>query len=163
MKTLSWDNKGLAEAFARYLMRREKTRISSVSTIRIYLRQLSAVFRKYTGTELEKRLRDHFVSVAKLEIARKFGLRVEPKHKDVLGPQGFTYLAYFRWVRDKTTCKIGLDRLDNALIRILLMWTGCRRHELVYAQPKNVKNKIKEYDEKSDAYTDVDDDSDQYI
>ncbi|KAI3327466.1 hypothetical protein F4824DRAFT_484708 [Ustulina deusta] len=76
--------------------------------------------------------------------------------RKVLDPSGFTYLAHFRWVRDKkTTFKIGLDRLDDSLIRDFLMWTGCRRHELVYAQPKNKKQKIKEYDEESDAYTDV--------
>src|SRR5437667_12800673 len=49
LKTLSWDNKGLAEAFARYLMRRDKSRIGTVSTIRLYLRELSAVFLKYNG------------------------------------------------------------------------------------------------------------------
>jgi hypothetical protein len=164
VKTLSWANKGLAEAFARFLMRREKSRIGAESTIRLYLRQLSAVFRKYTGTTLDKRVRDHFVAVAKCEITPKFGLRVEPKRKDTLDPRGFTYLAHFRWVRDRTNFKIGLDRLDDALIRIFLMWTGCRRHELVYAQPKDLKEKIKkEYDEESDAYTDVDDDADQYI
>jgi hypothetical protein len=145
-------------------MRREKSRIGSESTIRVYLRQLSAVFRKYTGTELDKRLRDHFVSVAKLEITPKFGLRVEPKHKEVLDPRGFTYLSHFRWVRDRTTFKIGLDRLDDALVRIFLMWTGCRKHELVYAQPKDVKERIRrEYDGESDAYTDADDDADEYI
>lgn len=103
------------------------------------------------------------MSVAKLEIRHVFGLRVEPKHKRVLGPAGFTYLAYFRWVRDTTTFKIGLDRLDDAFIRILLMWTGCRRHELVYSLPKDVKREIKEWDEESDAYTDVENSSDEYI
>ncbi|KAI1748321.1 hypothetical protein F4782DRAFT_542919 [Xylaria castorea] len=52
----------------------------------------------------------------------------------------------------------GLDRLDDALLRTLLMWTDCRRHKLVYAQPKNMKKKkIQEYDEESDAYiSDID-------
>lgn len=163
VKTLSWDNRGLAEAFARYLMRREKSRIGAVSTIRLYLRQLSAIYRKYTGEHLESRLRGHFVAVAKLEHARLFGLRQEPKHKKVLDPSGFTYLAHFHWVRDrKTTFKIGLDRLDDSLIRDILMWTGCRRHELVYAQPRNKQKKIKEHDEESDPYTDVDE-PDPYI
>lgn len=31
VKTLSWDNRGLAEAFARYLMRRDKTKRTTVS------------------------------------------------------------------------------------------------------------------------------------
>jgi hypothetical protein len=61
------------------------------------------------------------------------------------------------------TFRIGLDRLDDSLIRDNLMWTGCRRHELVYAQPKNMKEKLKEYDEESDAYTDIDNNSDPYI
>ena len=74
-----------------------------------------------TGTAWSCAARDHFMPVAKLEIARKFGLRVEPKHKNVLGPPVFTYLVYFRWVRDRTTFKIALDRLDDALIRILLI------------------------------------------
>jgi hypothetical protein len=152
LKTLSWANKGLAEAFAwYYLIRREKSRIGA------------AVFRKYTATELDKRLRDHFVLVAKVEITPMFGLRVEPKQKEVLDPRGFTYLAHFRWVRDRTTFKIGLDRLDDSLIRIFLMWTGCRRHELVYSPPKDMKEKIKkEYDGESDAYTDANN-TDKYI
>lgn len=103
------------------------------------------------------------MAVAKIEITPKFGLRVEPKRKNVLSPAGFTYLTYFRWVRDKIRFKIGLDRLDDALIRIILMWTGYRRHELVYAQARNVKKKIEEFDKESDAYTDIDDDSDPYV
>ncbi|KAK8106641.1 hypothetical protein PG999_010000 [Apiospora kogelbergensis] len=164
LKTLSWDNRGLGESFCRYLMRRKKSAIGTLSTIRLYLRQLSAVYWKYTGAELEKRFKDHIVLILKLEIAPKFGLRVEPKHKKVLNPAGFTYLAHFRWVRDKTTFKLGLDRLDDALIRIFLMWTGCRRQELVYGQSKNLNKKVKEeYYGEPDAYTDVDDDADQYI
>jgi len=62
----------------------------------------------------------------------------------------------------RTTFKIGLDRLDDSLVRDFLMWTGCRQHELVHAGPQNQKKKIEEYDEESDAYTDIDD-SDPYI
>lgn len=163
VKTLSWENRGLAEAFARFLMRRENSRIGALGTIRQYLRQLSQIYRKYTGETLELRLRDHFVAVAKAEYVRLFGLRREPKHKNVLDPSGFTYLAYFLWVRDrKTKFKIGLDRIDFSMIEDILMWTGCRRHELVFAQPRNKKKKIKEYDEESDAYTDVER-SDPYV
>ncbi|RYP81495.1 hypothetical protein DL769_001966 [Monosporascus sp. CRB-8-3] len=119
---LSWDNRGLAEEFARFLMRREKSRIGALSTIRLYLQQLSAIHRKYTGEALELRLRDHFMAIVKAEHERLFGLRRGPKHKKVLDPSGFTYLAHFRWVRDrKTTFKIGLDRLDDSLIRDFLM------------------------------------------
>ncbi len=163
-KTLSWENRGLAESFARFCMRRDKSRISSESTIRLYLRQLSALFKKYAGQDLEDKVRDHFLAVAKREITVLFGLRVEPKRKRVLSPSGFTYLAHFSWVRDnKTNFKIGLDRLDDSLIRDILMWTGCRRHELVYALPQDKTKKLKEYDEESDAYTDADTNSDRYI
>lgn len=163
VRTLSWENKGLAESFARYLMRRPGARIGALSTIRLYLRQLSAVFKKFTGRVLDQRVRDHFVQICVLEIKPKFGLRAEPKRKNVLHPSAFTYLTHFRWVRDwKTTFKIGLDRLDDSLIRDFLMWTGCRRHELVFARPKNAK-KVRAYDEESDAYTDIDDDSDAYV
>ncbi|KAI1169294.1 hypothetical protein F5B18DRAFT_17311 [Nemania serpens] len=37
VKTLSWDNRGLGKAFARYLMRREKSKIGALSTIRLHL------------------------------------------------------------------------------------------------------------------------------
>ncbi len=164
LQTLSWDNRGLAESFARFCMRRKKARIGATSTIRQYLRQLSALFKKYTGRVLEENVRAHFLAVAKQEITRQFGLRVEPKPKKVLGPAAFTYLAYYSWVRDaKTTFKIGLDRLDDSFIRDILMWTGCRRHELVYALPQDKKKKLKEYDEESDAYTDSDTSLDPYI
>ncbi|KAK0624756.1 hypothetical protein B0T17DRAFT_492026, partial [Bombardia bombarda] len=164
LRTLSWDNRGLAEPFAKYLVRRPGNRVGAESTVRRYLRDLSAVFNKYSGADLEERVRNHFFTIAKVEITPKFGLRVEPKRKDVLNPSGFTYLAHFSWVRDRTTFKIGLDRLDDSLIRSFLMWTGCRRHELVYAPPKNHQDKINnEYHGESDAYTDEDDGPDEYI
>jgi len=96
VQTLSWENRGLVDAFLRYLMRREKSRIRSLGAVRVYLRQLWQLHRKYTGNHLSKQLRDHALSVAKLEIVPKFGLRVEPKRKNHLGPGGFTYLAHFR-------------------------------------------------------------------
>jgi hypothetical protein len=103
-------------------MRREKSRINALATIKVYSRQLSAVYRKYTGEHLESRLRDYFVAVARQEIEKLFGLRREPKRKGVLDPSGFMYLAHFRWVRDrKTIFKIGLDRLDDSLVRDILM------------------------------------------
>ncbi|KAF2454628.1 hypothetical protein BDY21DRAFT_99768 [Lineolata rhizophorae] len=73
-----------------------ESRIRALRTVRLSLRQLSAVYRKCTGEHLKSRLRDHFVAVTKLEYARLFGLRLEPEHKKVLGPSGFTYLAHFR-------------------------------------------------------------------
>ncbi|KAJ2905570.1 hypothetical protein MKZ38_005033 [Zalerion maritima] len=76
-----------------------------------------------------------------------------PKHDP---PILTTTIGDLSEIRGKTTFKIGLDWLDNSLIRDFLMWTGCRRHELVYAQPKNKQKKIKEHDEESDVYTDID-------
>ncbi len=163
VKSLSWENRGLAEAFVRYFMQRAGSRITSLGTVRVYLRQLSAVYYKYAGEDLEWRVRAHFLAYAKLEIKPKFALRIEPKRKKYLGPEAFAYLAWFRWVRDRTAFKLGLDRLDDALVRIFLMWTGCRRHELLYARPKNLDDKLKEYDDDLDAFTDVDDGDDEYI
>lgn len=79
LKTLTWENRDLAESFCRYLMRREESGIGTLSTIRLYIRQLSVVYWKYTGTQLEKRIKDHNVIILKTEIAPKFALRVEPK------------------------------------------------------------------------------------
>ncbi|KAI1464714.1 uncharacterized protein F4812DRAFT_151717 [Daldinia caldariorum] len=138
LKTLGWETKGPPESFCRYLVRRGKSAIRKLSTIQKCLRQRSAVYGKYTGTELEKRNKDHIGIILKNETAPRFALRVEPKYKNVLNPAGFTYLAHFRWVRDKTTFQLGLDRLDDALICILFVWTGCRRRELVYGKSKNM-------------------------
>ncbi|KAI1097827.1 hypothetical protein F4804DRAFT_326461 [Jackrogersella minutella] len=89
-------------------MRRDKSRIAALNTLRQYLRRLYMIYRKYTGKDLERRLRDHLLAVAKLEHTRLFGLRIESKHKKVLDPSGFTYLAHFRWVRDwRTSFRIG--------------------------------------------------------
>jgi len=163
IKTLSWENRGTVDGFLRYVMRRRRARIGTLSAVRVYLRELWALYCKYTGDCLSEKLKNHALSVAKLEIAPKFGLRVEPKKKNHLGPGGFTYLAHFRWVRDTTAFKVGLDRLDDALLRIFLMWTGCRRHELVLARSPNHRKKIERYDAESDAYTDIDNGSDDYV
>ena len=87
----------------------------------MYLRELWAVYRKYMATTVDARLEDHALLVLKLEIAPKFGLRIEPKPKNTLRPNGFTYLAYFCWILDRTTFKIRLNRLDDAFIHILLI------------------------------------------
>ena len=123
-------------------MRRDGSRISSLVTIRLYLRELSAVYPKYTGTHLDKQVRDHFLANAKLEIAPKFRLRVEPNRKNHLGPEA-SPISLISTGSEMTAFKIGLNPLDDALIRIFLMWTGYRRYELVYAQLKNTQKKIK--------------------
>ena len=43
------------------------------------------------------------------------------------------------------------------------MYTGYRKHKLIYAKLRDLKAKVKEYDEKSDTYTDVDYTTDKYI
>ncbi len=89
---------------------------------------MAAVQQVHRGpTDLQ--LEDHILLHLRLEIAPKFGLRVEPKHKTI-GPEAFTYFAYFRAVRDRTTFTLGLDCLDDMFGCILLMWTGRRKHEL---------------------------------
>ncbi|KHO11488.1 hypothetical protein MAA_11004 [Metarhizium robertsii ARSEF 23] len=70
---------------------------------------------------------------------------------------------YFLWDRDTSHFHIGLDRLDDATIRHNCMFSGCRKHELVYAKPKNLKELVEKLDEESDAYTDVEHDSNECI
>ena len=128
--------------------------------MRVYLREL---YNKHTSEYLDSRVRVHLLAVARSEITPKFGLRREPKRKNVIGPHAFIYLAYFRWVPDTTTFKIGLDRLDDATARILFMYTGCRKHELVCTKPKDFTGLLTEFHEDSDAYTDADADADEYV
>ncbi|KAH8660127.1 hypothetical protein BX600DRAFT_522931 [Xylariales sp. PMI_506] len=163
LESLGWEDKGLAGGFARYLLRREKSKVKALDSLRVYFRELFQLFNKYKNYRLDKEFRDYCLIVAKAEIAAKFGLRREPKKKKYLGPAAFTYLAYFRWVRDRTTFKIGLDRLDDSLIRILQIWTGCRKHKLVYTQTTSARKKIERFTEESGAYSKPDNGSDKYI
>jgi hypothetical protein len=163
LKSMSWENKGYADGFARYLMRHEKSRIKSLNTIRVYFRELSGVYHKYTGCVLDKRLRNYFLDVAQLEIVHKFGLRREPQRKNHIGPGAFVYLTYFSWARNLTRFKIGLDRVDDTLIRMIRMWSGCRTHELVFRRPPNNQKKIDRYNQNPGAYTTPDNGSDEYI
>ncbi|KAI0113277.1 hypothetical protein F4814DRAFT_449726 [Daldinia grandis] len=80
-----------------------------------------------------------------------------------MGPDFFMYHLYFLWVRDTSAFHIGLDRIDDACLRMFYRWTGCRKHELIYAKPADLTAKVKEYDEESDAYTDVECSTDKYI
>lgn len=43
------------------------------------------------------------------------------------------------------------------------MWTGCRKHELIYVKPKDLTAKAKVYDDESDAYTDIEYSMDKYV
>jgi hypothetical protein len=102
------------------------------------------------------------LQTAKQELAPKFGLRTEPKHKNILGPRGFTYLVHFTWVRSRKPFKIGLDRLDDVFCRMVKMWTGCRSHELLWPK-RNTEKYLQSYIEESDAFTDLDDGNDAYM
>lgn len=95
LRALCWEEKGITEAFARWFIRRKGTRIRTLSTTRRYLRDLLALYARFQGSELHARLRGHILQTAKQEIAPKFGLRTEPKRKNILGPRGFTYLIHF--------------------------------------------------------------------
>ena len=166
IKTLSFENKGLGESFIRYLMRQAEldgTPIKCKSAIRVHTRKLGGLYKKYAGYPPERSLMDHLRNVARSEITPKWGLRREPKIKPTMGPDFFIYHLNFRWVRDTSAFHIGLDRIDDACLRMFYMWTGCRKHELVYAKPTDLTDKVREHDEESDAYTDVECSKDDYI
>jgi hypothetical protein len=55
----------------------------------------------------------------------------------IIGVDLFIYLAHFRWTRDTSIFKTSLNRLDDATLRLIYMFTSCRKHELVYAKPKD--------------------------
>lgn len=166
IKTLSYENKGLGESFMRYLMRQAELQgkpIRSENAIRVHTRKLGGLYRKYNAHPPERSLMDHLRNVIRSEITRKWALRREPKIKPIMGPDFFIYHLYFLWVRDTSAFHIGLDRIDDACLRMFYMWTGCRKHKLIYAKPTNLTAKVKEYDEESDAYTDVECSTDKYI
>ncbi|KAI1151529.1 hypothetical protein F4825DRAFT_422489 [Nemania diffusa] len=109
-------------------MRQEKSKVKALGAFRQYFRRSWELYNRYTADDIDPRLQDRILQHLKLEVASKFRLRVEPKRKNKLDPKPFIYLIHFRWVRDKTTFKIGLDRVDDSFIRIILRWTGCRKN-----------------------------------
>ncbi|KAH8895281.1 hypothetical protein GQ53DRAFT_681814 [Thozetella sp. PMI_491] len=162
VRALSWDERGLVEAYGKWAMERAGARIKSESAVRRYFRNLSALYFRFKGEHLDLRLRDHMLTVVRSEITPNYGLRTEPKRKNILGPRAFTYLVHFAWVRWRRPFKIGLDRSDHVLCEMLEEWTGCRRHELVYAS-QDIDTYMRQYDEESDAFTDVEDASDNDV
>ena len=162
LRALCWKEKGIADAFAWWFMRRKGSRITSLVTPSRHLRDLSALRFRFQGSELDDRVRDHMLRIVKQELAPKFGLRTEPKRKNILGPRGFTYLVHFTWVRSRKPLKIGLDRLDDVFCHMVKMWTGCRTHELVWPK-RNTEKHLQRYLEESDAFTDLDDGTDPYM
>ncbi|KID95429.1 FluG domain-containing protein, partial [Metarhizium majus ARSEF 297] len=87
----------------------------------------------------------------------------ENQKSSLLWADFFIYHIYFLWVQDTSHFHIGPDRLGEAIIRHICMFFCCRKHELVYAKPKNLKELVKKLDEESDAYTDVEHDSNECI
>lgn len=163
VKSLSYETRGEIEGYIRYLLRRPGSRIETESCVRVYTRHTWQVFKKYTGREVDAQLQAHTLEYIRVEIAELFALRREPKHKNQLGPDGHIFLCHFRWVRDVTTFRIGLDRIDDVFIRHLLMFAGARRHEFVYALPKRRQVQNDEYQDPEDAYSDVDIAGDPYM
>jgi hypothetical protein len=72
-----------------------------------------------------------------------------------MGPDFFIYHCYSLWVRDTLAFHIGLNRMDDTYLHQIYMYAGCRNNELIYAKPTDLTAKVKEYDEESDAYTDI--------
>jgi hypothetical protein len=146
IKTLSFENKGLGESFIRYPIRQAELQgipIKSEGSIRVHTRKLGGLYRKYAGSPPERSMMDHLRNVARSEITPKWGLRREPKIKPIMGSDFFIYYLNFLWLRDTSAFHIGLDRVGDACLRMFYMWTGCRKHELVYAKPKGLKKKFR--------------------
>ena len=137
--------------------------IEAESSIRVHVRKLGGLYRKYKGCLPERSLMDHLRNVIRSETTKTWKLRCEPKIKPIIGPDFFIYHLYYHYVRDTSAFPIGLDRIDDVCLRQFYMYTGCRKHELIYAKPRDLEEKVKEYDEESDTYTDVDCTADKYI
>ncbi|KAI8723207.1 hypothetical protein NCS52_00176100 [Fusarium sp. LHS14.1] len=168
LKTLTFDNKGLGGSFIRYFMRDSDLRrngctINSENSIRVYPRRPGGLYKKYTAEPWDHNLRNHLRQYAKILITPKWKLRREPEAKPTMGPDFFLYHIHFLWVHDKSHFHIGLDRLDDATVRHFAMYTGCRKHELVYAKPPNRDKILKMAVEDTDSYTNVENDTDECV
>lgn len=96
LQQLSYEQRGLGDAFFVYLMQDDHGRgITAENTIRIYQRTLSCLFKKYTGRYLDDAASNHFFQVAVLEITPYYRLRREPKPEPIMGPDFFMYHIYF--------------------------------------------------------------------
>ena len=100
---------------------------------------------------------------AKVLITSIWKLRREPKAKATTGPDFYIDHIHFLWVYDTSQFHIELDRLDDAPVRQIAMYTGCRKHELVYAKPPNLDRILKTAAEDTDAYTDVENDTEECV
>lgn len=166
IKSLTFENKGLGESFMHYLKKRadlDGKPFTAQSAVRVRTRQLGSLYRKYTARRPERPLMDHLRDLILVSHTRKWGLRREPKLKPTMGVDFFLNHIHFRWVRDTTALGLGLDRIDDVCLRLFYMWTGCRKHELVYAKPRDLKKKVQQYDDESDAYTDIECNTDTQV
>ncbi len=150
LRTLTYENKGLGESFMRYLML--PGRIKDVELHPHEDEEAWRAIQEVYRQGVEPKLRSHLRSVATCELTKKWPLRREPKQKPIMGPDLFRYHLFFFWERDTSAFHTGLDRIDDVCLRQFFMWTGCRKHELVYAKPTDSLAKVREYDEESDAY-----------
>jgi len=131
IKTLSYENKGLGEAFVRYLIRQAELRgkpIQAESTIRVYIKKLGGLYRKYNSCLPERSLMDHLRNIIRSETTKMWRLGREPKIKPIIGPDFFIYHLYYRWVRNTSAFPIGHDRINDVCLRQFYMYTGCRKH-----------------------------------
>ncbi|KAH0593262.1 hypothetical protein MHUMG1_08984 [Metarhizium humberi] len=166
IKTLTFDNKRLGESFIWCLMpslnfgRRGRRLMPKA---RFTYTQGSLVV--YTKRTLESRGTDLleiiFANTADASSRENGGCAENPKSSLLWAD--FICHIYFLWDRDTSHFHIGLDRLDDAAIRHNCMFSGCRKHELVYAKPKNLKDLVEKLDEESDAYIDVEHDWNECI
>jgi hypothetical protein len=124
----NYDYKGLIGICINHIISRLNTHITTSFSVKQYMHQHWNIFKKYSGRKIDVLFFTH----TNAAIDKYDHLRMHPANKKILGPDGFLYLSHYRWVRDdKTTFKIGLDRLDDATIRQLQMFTGARTHEFV--------------------------------
>jgi hypothetical protein len=144
--SFSYKTRGFAESFVYFLIREansaRRRSIRSQNTVRVYTRNLSGIYRQFSGRKIDPNLQAYLVNAIKVKITPQYKLRRDPKDKPVMGPDLFIILQHFRWVRDPSSFRIGLDRLDDTCIRLFLMFTGCRKHELVYTATKPDRQKV---------------------
>ena len=121
------------------------------------------MYRKYKGYLPDRSLIDHLRNIIRSETTKTWGLRREPKNKPIIGSDFFIYHFYYRWVHNTLAFPIGLNRIDDVYLRQFYIYTGYRKYKLIYAKPRDLKAKVKEYNEESDTYIDIDYTTDKYI
>jgi hypothetical protein len=123
LKSLSWATKRKAEAFARFLIREGQSRtgkltIRQESSPRSYMRTFWKLYYNHTAKRIDEAVKTHVLTVTQTEFRHLFRLKRKPHPKPILGSEWFIYLQYYRWVRDESSFNLGLDRLDDATLRL---------------------------------------------